>query len=251
VSSTKASDTDSAFRPLRPPRKLSGELIARLTHEITSGNLEPNSRLPTEQEMIATFGVSRTVVREAIAALRAEGLVESRQGAGIFVAADMSRRPFRFDAESLETLQGVIDLMELRMSVEIEAAGLAAERRTQRNVSEIARRQKTFAEAVGEGDDAIEQDYLFHVAVSQATQNDYFRAFLEYLGRQIIPRRNVHIGRQSEAARRAYLRKVSGDHERILAAIRKGDAEAARAAMRAHLQQGRDRYVDVVKARGP
>ena len=64
--------------------------------------------------------------------------------------------------------------------------------------------------------DAIEPDYLFHVAVSRATQNDYFRSFLEYLGRQIIPRRSVHIGSQSERARLAYLAKVSGDHERIL-----------------------------------
>lgn len=237
------------FRPLRPARNLSSKLVERLTEEITSGNLEPNTRLPTEQEMIATFGVSRTVVREAIAGLRAEGLVESRQGAGVFVAADLSRRPFRFDAESLETLQGVIDLMELRMSVEIEAAGLAAERRSQRNVSEIAARQKAFAQAVAQGDDAIEPDYQFHVAVSKATQNDYFRSFLDYLGRQIIPRRNVHIGPQSEKARRAYLAKVSGDHQRILEAIRGGDAEAARAAMREHLQQGRERYVEVVKAR--
>lgn len=239
-----------AFRPLRPTRNLSSKLIERLSEEITSGNLEPNTRLPTEQEMIATFGVSRTVVREAIAGLRVEGLVESRQGAGVFVAADLSRRPFRFDAESLETLQGVIDLMELRMSVEIEAAGVAAERSTQRNVSEIAARQKAFAQAVARGDDAIEPDYQFHVAVSKATQNDYFRAFLEYLGRQIIPRRNVHIGPQSDAARQAYLNKVSGDHDRIFEAIRRGDAEAARAAMREHLQQGRERYVAVVKARG-
>lgn len=237
------------FRPLRPPRNLSGELVARLSEEITSGNLAPNERLPTEQEMIATFGVSRTVVREAIAALRAEGLVESRQGAGIFVAGDLSRRPFRFNAETLDTLQGVIDLMELRMSVEIEAAGLAAERRSQRHVSDIARRQKAFAEAVKQGDDAVEPDYLFHVAVARATQNEYFRAFLDYLGRQIIPRRSVHFSSESETERLAYLGKVSGDHERILSAIRRGDPEAARTSMRDHLQRGRDRYMAIAKTR--
>ena len=236
-----------AFRPLEPPRNLSGELVARLSQEITSGNLKPNTRLPTEQEMIGAFGVSRTVVREAIAALRAEGLVESRQGAGVFVVADMSRRPLRFDAERLGTLQGVIDLMELRMSVEIEAAGLAAERHTQRSLGEIARRQRAFADAVAKGDDAIEPDYLFHVAISMATQNDYFRALLEYLGQQIIPRRSIHAETQSASEKQTYLRKVSKEHDRILAAIRNGSPDAARAAMRDHLQQGRERYIDLAK----
>jgi GntR family transcriptional regulator, transcriptional repressor for pyruvate dehydrogenase complex len=72
----------SAFRPLRPSRNLTSELVARLSQAIMSGSLAPNSRLPTEHEMIASFGVSRTVVREALAVLRAEGLVETRQGSG-------------------------------------------------------------------------------------------------------------------------------------------------------------------------
>jgi DNA-binding FadR family transcriptional regulator len=237
-----ATETGGPFRPLRPPRNLTGELIERLAAEITGGNLAPNTRLPTEQEMIATFGVSRTVVREAIAALRSEGLVESRQGAGVFVAADMSRRPFRLDPDGLHTLKAVIDVMELRMSVEIEAAGLAAERRTPKNVAEIERSVSAAAKAVESGDQAVEPDYLFHLAVSTATQNDYFRSFFEYLGRHIIPRRTVHVSAQSEGDRRAYLAKVLAEHQTILAAIRAGDAGAARAAMRKHLQEGRERY---------
>ena len=72
------------LQPLRPPRNLTGELVRRLSEEIISGRFVSNQQLPTEQDMIASFGVSRTVVREAIAALKAEGLVESRQGAGVF-----------------------------------------------------------------------------------------------------------------------------------------------------------------------
>ncbi len=84
------------LRPLTPPRNLTGELVQRLTEEITSGRFVPNEQLPTEQEMIASLEVSRTVVREAIAALRAEGLVEARQGAGFFIAKN-PQRPFRID----------------------------------------------------------------------------------------------------------------------------------------------------------
>src|SRR5205823_8824448 len=75
----------SMIRPLPAPRSLTGELVARLTEDITSGKIAPGSQLPTEQELIAATGVSRTVVREAVAALRAEGLVITRQGVGAFV----------------------------------------------------------------------------------------------------------------------------------------------------------------------
>lgn len=237
----------TAFRPLRPPGNLTSELTARLTQEIVSGNLEPNTRLPTEQEMIATFGVSRTVVREAIAALRSEGLVESRQGAGVFVARDMSRRPFRIDPDGLRTLQGVIDIMELRMSVEIEAAGLAAERHSESDVTNIERSLIAFRKAVEQGDEGVEPDYQFHLAVSKATQNEYFKSFIEYLGRHIIPRRSVHINAQNEVVQRAYHAKVLAEHETIFKAIEAGNARAARLAMRKHLREGRDRYVKLVK----
>src|SRR6516162_8461758 len=115
----------STVRPLPPPRSLTGELVARLTEDITSGKLPPGSRLPTEQELIAATGVSRTVVREAVAALRAEGLVITRQGVGAFVPEN-ARRPLRIDFDQLSPLRAVLDVMELRTGIEIEAAGLAA-----------------------------------------------------------------------------------------------------------------------------
>src|SRR5436309_5140819 len=117
----------SMIRPLPAPRSLTGELVARLTEDITSGKIARGSQLPTEQELIAATGVSRTVVREAVAALRAEGLVVTRQGVGAFVAAH-ARRPFRIDVHALSSLHEVIEVLELRTAIETEAAGLAAER---------------------------------------------------------------------------------------------------------------------------
>src|SRR5262245_36664569 len=115
------------FGPLAAPRSLTHALIERLTDQITAGELKPGAQLPTEQELIAATGVSRTVVREAVAALRAEGLVITRQGVGAFVA-QTPRRPFRIDGGELQSLRDVIEVMELRTGVEVEAAGLAAER---------------------------------------------------------------------------------------------------------------------------
>jgi DNA-binding FadR family transcriptional regulator len=81
------------LRPLPPARNLTHEVIARIKKEIGAGRLAPGTRLPTEQELMAALGVSRTVVREAVSALRADGLIMTRQGSGAYVAADVSRVP--------------------------------------------------------------------------------------------------------------------------------------------------------------
>src|SRR6185437_12035687 len=124
---TRSTPSLSVTQPLSARRSLTGELVVRLTDDITSGKIPPGARLPTEQEMIAATGVSRTVVREAVAALRADGLVFTRQGVGAFVA-DRVRRPFRVDFDERSPLREVLNVMELRTGVEVEAAGLCAER---------------------------------------------------------------------------------------------------------------------------
>src|SRR6186713_1689209 len=130
VSSTPQKSSRSEFpllRPLEARQSLTHECVEQLKAQILSGKLAPGSRLPTEQEMIAATGVSRTVVREAVAALRSEGLVVTRQGVGAFVA-DTAQRPFRLEVDGLRSAREAMQVMELRMGVEIEAAGLAAER---------------------------------------------------------------------------------------------------------------------------
>lgn len=234
--------TPSAFRPLRPPRNLTSELIARLTDEITAGNLEPGSRLPTEQEMMATFGVSRTVVREAIAVLRAEGLVETRQGSGAFVSVDPQRRPFRIDPEGLKSLGEVLNVMELRIAVESEAAGLAAQRHGKADLARIDRSIAAFRKAIARGDTAVDADYDFHAAIGLATGNTYFSQFLGFLGRFIIPRQTIHVDAEDTVSRTDYLEGVLKEHLEIRRAIETGEVVAARAAMRTHLEQGAKRY---------
>src|SRR5262249_57979510 len=106
-----------------------GDRAAGLPDDITGGKIPPGSGLPTEQELIAATGVSRTVVREAVAALRADGLVVTRQGVGAFVPEN-ARPPLRIDVDPLSPLRAVLDVMELRTGIEIQAAGLAAHRRS-------------------------------------------------------------------------------------------------------------------------
>jgi GntR family transcriptional repressor for pyruvate dehydrogenase complex len=233
---------ESAFRPLAPPKNLTVKLVDLLAAEITSGKLAPGARLPTEQAMMASFGVSRTVIREAVSALRSEGLVLTRQGVGAFVATDVQRRPFRIDPDGLKSLREILRIMELRMSVEIFAAGLAAERRSAGQLQRIAAALGRIDAAIARGEAAVAADFDFHRAIAKATGNPYFANFLEYLGHYIIPRQTLRIEQRDSETQAAYLRKVQGEHHAIHAAIAAGDAAASRAAMRAHLDNSLARY---------
>jgi DNA-binding FadR family transcriptional regulator len=223
----------SLLRPIEPPRGLTAQLVARLTADITSGKLLPGSRLPTEQEMIAATGVSRTVIREAVAALRADKLVVSRQGIGIFVAEHV-RRPFRVDFDERSSLRDVLNVMELRTGVEVEAAGLAATRASPAQIRKIAEHLAAIQAAIERGETAVVEDFAFHCAIADATGNPQFKGFLEYLGRFIIPRQTVW-GRSAPLLGRSNFATFQREHKQILKAIRAGSVKRARAAMQNHL----------------
>ena len=228
------------FRPLAAPRGLTAELVAQLTADIVGGKLPPGSQLPTEQEMIAATGVSRTVVREAVAALKADRLVVTRQGVGAFVA-DHVRRPFRVDFDERSPLREVLNVMELRTGVEVEAAGLAAERASPAQVKKITDRLAAIGAAIAKGGNAVDQDFAFHCEIAEATGNPQFKRFLEYLGRFIIPRRTVW-ARSAPRTSRHQLELFQQEHEQILNAIRARAVRQARSAMQRHLDNSRSRY---------
>jgi DNA-binding FadR family transcriptional regulator len=236
------SEPRSVFGPVRAPRNLSYEIAERIAREIVSGALAPGARLPTEQDMGATMGVSRTVVREAVAALRAEGLVVTRQGAGAFVAADAARRPFRLALDGLASIAEVLNVMELRASVEAEAAGLAASRGSAAARRLVARALAAIDAALKRGESAIDEDFAFHRAIAEATGNAQFPHFLEYLGRFIIPRQSIRVSAHLPEGQRAYLETFQREHAAICAAIARRDAAAARNAMREHLVNSQERY---------
>jgi GntR family transcriptional regulator, transcriptional repressor for pyruvate dehydrogenase complex len=236
---------------LPPTQSRASELTDRLAGEITGQRIAPGARLPTEQEMMATFGVSRTVVREAVAALRAEGLVETRQGVGAFVTRDVQRRPFRIEPAEMRSIPDVLNVMELRTGVEIEAAGIAAERRTATARTRIERALQAFDAAVARGEAAVDEDFRFHQAIAEATRNPQFGRFLEFLGRFLIPRQSVRVGLQRPQDLKSYLQHIQAEHRRIYEAIRDGDAAAAQRAMRRHLMGSRRRYQRFANAARP
>jgi GntR family transcriptional repressor for pyruvate dehydrogenase complex len=235
-------DPSPLLSPLAPAPNLTSGLVERLTFEIESGKLTPGSRLPTEQALINATGVSRTVVREAISALRANGLVITRQGVGAFVSPDAQNRPFRIHADKLRSINEVLKVFELRISIETEAAGFAAERRTKRHLSDMKRCLRLIDQQIELGETAADADYIFHKAIFAAGNNSYFVQFLEFLGRFIIPRQRIQLGLEDPDQRGIYLKRIQKEHFAIFDAIKAADPEAARKAARAHLINAQERY---------
>jgi GntR family transcriptional regulator, transcriptional repressor for pyruvate dehydrogenase complex len=224
----------------RRPRTLALGLVDALGERIRGGVLAPGDKLPTEAAVMEQFGVSRTVVREAISKLQAAGLVDTRHGVGTFVLGAAPQPGYRFEPEKSGTLRDVVAVLELRIGIETEAAGLAAQRRTGRDLAALREALDGFEQAVRAGRDAVPQDYEFHLGIARATRNPHFARMIGSLGTMIIPRARARSD-ESRAERRAYLLKVNAEHESILGAIAAEDADGARAAMRTHLANSRER----------
>jgi DNA-binding FadR family transcriptional regulator len=227
--------------PRRRARTLAHELVESLGDRIRDGRLSPGDKLPTEASFMGEFGVSRTVVREAISKLQASGLVETRHGVGTFVIGVGDASAFRIGPEQLATLRDVVAMLELRIGVETEAAGLAAQRRTTQNLLAMRAALDAFTQAVEAGRDAVAADFQFHQEITRATQNPHFASLMATLGSMIIPRARLDPSSTADQERQAYLRRVNAEHGSIFDAIENQDVEAARAAMRTHLANSRER----------
>ena len=235
-------NTETTLR--RKPRTLALELVDSLGDRIRDGRLAVGDKLPTEAAIMAEFDVSRTVVREAISKLQASGLVETRHGIGTFVLGMGQNPGFKITPEQFSTLRDVIAVLELRIGVETEAAALAAQRRTDANLATMRQALNAVAQAVDEGRDAVAADFQFHLEIARATQNSHFTELMSTLGSMIIPRARLDASAAMAAPdddRRQYLRRVNGEHESIYDAIVGQDPDAARAAMRTHLANSRER----------
>jgi len=234
--------TPASPPPLRRrPRRLAHELVDSLGTRIRDGRLSAGAKLPTEAAFTAEFQVSRSVVREAISRLQTEGLVETRHGVGTFVVGLPEGSAFRIGRAQLATLQDVIAMLELRIGVEVEAAGLAAQRRGPENLQKMREALDAFTEALEEGRDAVSADFQFHLEIVRATQNPHFTQLLMTLGTAMIPRARLDAPASRDVERQNYLRRVHAEHESILDAIANRDADAARAAVRTHLANSRER----------
>lgn len=221
-------------------RKLAYALVDAISESIRNCAIRPGDKLPPESEIMAEHGVSRTVVREAITSLQAAGLIETRHGIGSFVRAVPTGLEFRIDAAAILTVRDILAMLELRISLETEAAALAAARRGDGHLDEMRQALADFQTNLASAGDTVEPDFRFHLQIAYSTGNRYFADIMSHLGTNTIPRTRVDTV-QNSAAQMQYLRLVNSEHESIFEAILRRDPEGARAAMRAHLTSSRER----------
>jgi DNA-binding FadR family transcriptional regulator len=237
----------SGYAPRRRPRSLAQEVVDGVLEQIQSGDLKTGDRLPTESELMRLQGVSRTVVREAISRLQAAGVVETRHGIGSFVLETSTRPNFHIDPKDLVTIHDVLDVLQLRQSLESAAAGIAALKRTDKDLENLRSLLAEFRTLLDEGKETIDADFRFHLAIAQATGNRYFVEFMSYLGQTVIPRTRVNtatLGRETQAR---YLERVHYEHEEIVRAIETQNPLVASSAMQMHLNNSAERLRSTLK----
>ena len=221
---------------------LADELCAKIAARIRSGELVPGTRLPTQKAIADSEKVSRTVVREAVARLTAQGLTVSRQGSGVFVTDAAQYRAFQITPEELNELAAVIKLLAIRLGIETEMAGLAAARRTTADIGAIQDALQNMVDQENDPVAAAKADRAFHLAIARATQNDYYVRFAEFLGVRLVPPRNLYLRDQPQSAHIAYSEKVHAEHQAIVDAIVRMDTARAREAARHHMQESLTRH---------
>lgn len=217
------------------------DLVRRFERRIASGELAPGSRYPTENAVREDFGVSRNVVREAYARLAARGLLASRRGSGAYVPEDARYQAFQVSAEDVRDVGDVLKLLEMRVAMEAEMADLAARRRNGDDLAAMRAALKAMADSV-DVDESIAADTAFHAAIARATRNEHFLRFTDFLGVRLVPSRRLYLQSNDLETHRRYARIINEDHHAIHAEIEAGDAAAARAAARLHIERSADRH---------
>lgn len=222
---------------------LTEKISVAIREKIISGEFEVGEKLPREKDLVADFAVSRTVVREALAKLSADGLIEIRHGVGVF-ALDPAQRSDRtpFLAENFTKISAVLDLFELRRGIEIEAAGLAALRRSPAQDARIREAYRSFKMALDQGEVAASNDLELHRAIAEATNNRFYTEFLDFLTDQAIGRTVKGGYGGDEAQKLDKTNHLKDEHREIVEAIGVQDAERAREAMRTHLMNSEKRF---------
>lgn len=239
------SDLFQASAPLARGATLGDQATNVLRRNVVNGEWPIGSMLPSETTLAQDLNVSRTVVREAVSRLKAEGLLASRLGRGAFVSSDRPQMGFAIGKQDVENLRKLSQILELRLGLEIEAAAIAASRASAAQQAEIQAAADMFDRDSGGGPSGVSAgvgaDLRFHRAVCDATGNDYYLGLFNYLGASL--RETMLVGRLQavKCGRDSHI--AAFEHHAIAGAIANGDPDLARGRMRAHLQLSSQRLL--------
>ena len=219
---------------LSPEAGLPQQVAEHLAGEIRDGVLELGQKLPSESELCKQYGVSRTVIREAVARLRHDGLLESRQGSGVIVASWENRRAFRLDRVNMKDPFNINFIYEIRVLIGVESVVLAAVRHQPDDLKRLGHLMDDMAEAIKNDQDGAVPHRAFHKSIAEAGYNPYlidFESFLQDRLWEIFKQ-----ARKRTQTTPGLALKVHGEHQLILDAIASGAPNLAREAALNHLR---------------
>lgn len=206
--------------------------------KILSEDYPVHSRLPAEEVLAQTFGVSRPIVRAALSRLRDDGIIQSRRGSGSYVLRQPDRQLVTF--APLESISDVQRCYEFRIDVEGAAAAWAARRRDDEDLAAMDHAYQVMEETYEQSGLGVNADQMLHLAVARATKNPFFASVLESLGDQIAF--GVKLSRSLTLLDKpARQELVLAEHRAVLQAIRLQQPEVAEATMRHHITAAKDR----------
>ncbi len=219
---------------------LADQVYERILSRIVDGTHPVNARLPSEAAQADGLGVSRPVLRQALKRLRDDGVIVSRQGSGSYVIERPDRAMLTF--APVGSIADIRRTFEFRAVIEGEAAALAAERRSEPDLTAIAGAMTALEDAIRTGALGSEEDGAFHLAICAATGNHYFPSVLASMQPQVLA--GMNLARSLSMTRpAARLTLLQDEHRKILSALEAGDPAAARAAMRGHIENAQNGFV--------
>ncbi len=234
MQNVKTTPAAAEGRATGPAPSRPDQLFRAISDDIAKGVWPVGSRLPTEPELCVHYKVSRTVLREAVARLRADGIIDAQQGRGSFVLQHSLRTPFRFDPSLAGSLDGILQLAELRLGVEGTAAALAAERRSPAQLAHLRECLAQMERATQDGTSGSEADLAFHQTIAEATGNDHYRTFTAYL-RQFYAVA-IDTARTNSASQPGLSNQAQEEHTAIYRSIAEQDPQAAEQAVKTHIR---------------
>ncbi|MCM3740988.1 FadR family transcriptional regulator [Oceanobacillus luteolus] len=224
-------------------KKVSELVLDELKNMIKSGEIPPNSKLPTEKELTERFGVSRVPIREALSVLEASGIIESKQGGGNWVREVNLANMFENAQFEMVDVEQVHDLLEMRTIIESESAFLAASRHKESDMKKLKESLEAFKEVMDdEWSVGYEADFTFHRIVVEAAYNPFLTKTMNNLSDLHL--RALKFSLEKNLGWAAKRKEVYLEHEEIYEAIKRRDGEAAKQAVINHLTKARIKLND-------
>ena len=221
-------------------KRIGDAVYGDLKAGILDGTYPEGGKLPPESSLCERYEVSRPVVREALARLRVEGLIASRQGSGTFVRKPTARPDSDAGFAPVKNLNDIHQCFDFRLSLEGEGAFHAARNREDTDIEAIERAMERFMNATESGTGGEADDFSFHIAIAKASHIYFFPSVMESMRQHIM----VGMTLAEELSRfepRERLGMVHAEHKAVLDAVRAQEPEQARRAMREHIDASRRR----------